>query len=113
MQFNGGKVNVGLLKSFGLDRFARVCCRFCREEVAYDIDSDFNDERVYARFREDILLAVDPAPAKGLRRLANKTKRFFSRRWTYPLVGEHFVLATIRTVWEHVMDPVSWFSGRG
>lgn len=110
---NGYSLDIDLLKSWNVDGLARVFNRFCNEFLGYEIPEEYcmADERLYQYFLNDMFSDRSVEPSSGIKLVYNKTRRFFSRRWTYPLVGDNFAVAVLRTVYEHIIDPRSFVSG--
>ena len=109
------KWNEEWLRKYGLLPFARILNRIARECLGFDIPVNLCtcDDEIYQRVLNDILYPQYEAGrnvSKG-NLLVRKYKRFTSRKWVYPLVGDNFWKATFSTIVAHILDPVSIFRG--
>ncbi len=109
------KWNEVKLHEYGLLRFARILNRIAREHLGFDIPEEMCqcDDATYNRVLQDILYPQYEAEhniSKG-NLLIRKYKRFTSRKWVYPLVGDNFWRAALSSVVAHLLDPVSIFRG--
>ena len=109
------KWNEVKLREYGLLRFARILNRIAREHLGFDIPEEKCqcDDATYNRVLQDILYPQYEAElniSKG-NLLVRKYKRFTSRKWVYPLVGDNFWHAALSSVVDHLLDPVSIFRG--
>lgn len=103
------------LNEYGLLRFARILNRIAREHLGFDIPEEMCqcDDATYNRVFQDILYPQYEAElniSKG-NLLIRKYKRFTSRKWVYPLVGDNFWHAVLSSAVAHLLDPVSIFRG--
>ena len=109
------KWNEVKLHEYGLLRFARILNRIAREHLGFDIPEELCqcDDTTYNRVLHDILYPQYEAEhnmSKG-NLLIRKYKRFTSRKWVYPLVGDNFWHAALSSAVAHLLDPVSIFRG--
>ena len=103
------------LRKYGLLPFACILNRIAREYLGFDIPENLCtcDEKIYQRVLDDILYPQYEAGrnvSKGSL-LVRKYRRFTSRKWVYPLVGDNFWKATFGTIVSHILDPISIFRG--
>ena len=111
----GYRWNEVKLHEYGLLRFARILNRIAREHLGFDIPEELCrcDDATYNRVLHDILYPQYEAEhnmSKG-NLLIRKYKRFTSRKWVYPLVGDNFWRAALSSVVAHLLDPVSILRG--
>ena len=104
------------LKENGLIDFARLLNKFSRDFLGFDVPEEKRicNEIVYNRVLDDILnLDVSDCGqcASKIELLTKKYKRFTSRKWVYPIVGDNFWYAIIGSIINHIIEPVSIFRG--
>lgn len=104
-----------MLKKMGLLNFASILLRIAREYLGFDIPEymcqcDSND---YKRVLDDILYPQYESQhnTSKVNLLIRKYKRFTSRKWTYPLVGDNFWRVTLASIIDHIVDPTAFFRG--
>lgn len=103
------------LKEMGLLNFASVLLRIARENMGFDIPEDMCqcDANDYKRVLDDILYPQYESQQNTSKAnlLLCKYKRFTSRKWTYPLVGDNFWRVTLASIIDHIVDPTAFFRG--
>lgn len=111
---NAYRLDAERLKHYGLWNFAAILNRiarqhlgFCRIPQELCVCSDDDYDRVLA----DILRADSDVPDNLSKRgiLLKKYRRFTSRRWTYPIAGDSFGRALLRTAKDHLLQPRNFF----
>lgn len=115
MQACGYTWNEEWLKRYGLLLFASILNRIAREHLGFDIPETLCqcDDSIYERVLNDILYPqyeAERGTSKG-NLIVRKYKRFTSRKWIYPLVGDNFWQATLSSAVAHILDPISIFRG--
>lgn len=104
------------LHRYGLDRFAAVLHRIGCECMGFDPPEAIcsPDEGLCRRVLGDLLAhgTDDGKKLRGLRLVGHKIRRFTSRRWTYPLAGESYAAALLRSVYVHLAHPEFLFGVR-
>lgn len=103
------------LKRYGLLLFASILNRIAREHLGFDVPEALCqcDDSIYERVLNDILYPqyeAERGTSKG-NLIVRKYKRFTSRKWIYPLVGDNFWQATLSSAVAHILDPISIFRG--
>ena len=114
LRANDRQPDMQRLRAFGLDRFAAILNRICREHLGLDLPESIClcDRAVYERVLNDILAQGHAATAKSRwELLQRKVRRFTGRRWAYPLVGGSFASALARSICAHATQPVFFFRG--
>jgi len=89
--------------------FIRILNRIAAEYLSTDIADSWRQspDDMCRRVLTDI---TAPAGTKdcGGNVLLRKIRRFTARRWTYPVIGESFFAASLRSLHSHMSDPETW-----
>lgn len=114
VQASGGHVEMELFDKVKLGQFVRLLDSLCKEWFGIEVESEWlhPDEQLVARFGKDILnYGNSPTTTSRWRLLQLKFRRFFSRKWCYPIVGGSFYLSTLRSTIAHLSSPKNFFRG--
>lgn len=111
LRANASRPDMERLKRYGLNTFAGIMNRICRERLGYDLPQTccVTDDVLYRRVLTDILSQRGKVKYRGLKLLWHKFRRFTSRRWAYPIIGDSFGRALMRTIRAHLLQPEFFF----
>lgn len=116
LRAHGKRPDFDRLHRYGLDRFAAVLHRIGCECMGFDLPEAIrpDDATLCRRVLADLLAhgTDDGKELRGLQLVGHKFRRFISRRWTYPLAGESFAAALLRTAYVHIAHPEFLFGIR-
>ena len=114
VQANGGFIDMALFDKLRLGQFVRLLNTLCHEWFGIEIplESRHRNRQLAARIGADILnYGSSPTTDSRWKLLQLKFRRFFTRKWCYPIVGGNFYLATIRSSIAHLKSPHDLFKG--
>lgn len=104
-----------MLEDMKLLKFASILNRIARENLGFDIPNEMCQcaDNDYKRVLNDILYPQYESQQNTSKAnlLLRKYKRFTSRKWTYPLVGDNFWRVTLASIIDHIVDPTAFFRG--